>query len=58
MESGDFLSDFDYRLNDYRLKKATLVGVWKQNSIRRMIYHHKTDTKFFNLKKSFKWVDD
>ena len=37
------------RLNN----NATIVGIWKKNKIRKMVYHHRTDHNRFDAEKTF-----
>ncbi len=40
------------------LKKASIIGIWKHNKVRRMIVHHKTHRQTYNTQKTFDWIDD
>ncbi|MEC9381764.1 MAG: hypothetical protein VX984_01610 [Thermodesulfobacteriota bacterium] len=54
--SDDFVSDFN--LNHQPLRKATLLGIWKENHVRRLIYHHKINRKVSVSKNTLNWIED
>lgn len=42
MLDSEFTTDYNFLKNECPpLKKASIVGIWKHNKIRRMIAHHK-----------------
>ena len=40
------------------LKKASIIGIWKHNKIRKLVQHHRNDQNRFTAEKTFDWMDD
>jgi len=57
MIDSEFTTDFTIN-GGPALKKASIVGIWKHNQVRRMIIHHKSQRQTYNSKKTFDWIDD
>ena len=57
MIDSEFTTDFTID-DGPALKKASIVGIWKHNQVRRMIIHHKTHRETYNSKKTSEWIED
>ena len=57
------MSDSEFTISDVknncpRLKKASVVGIWKENPLRKLIFHHYRHKKTFTRQKAHGWIDD
>ena len=55
-DSTEFQTEFNFK--GHHLKKATIVGIDKHNTVRKMIYHHKLHHKTFDYQKTFNWIEN